>query len=72
MKATGKIRQIVKRVGQIQNLVGKARGAYWNDRQADRAEAVITPLEEAFKLCLEITGEYDPIPEGEPYVKDSF
>lgn len=59
-KATGETKKIIKKVARIQHLVGQAKGSYWNDRQADRAKTVVDALEEAFNLCVEITGEYDP------------
>ena len=49
------------KLGRIQNLIGRAKGAYQNDRDPNRAESVVNPLEEAFQLCIEILGQYPPV-----------
>lgn len=64
-KARGEIRRILIVVGKIQSLAGKAQGVYFNDRQANRADALIPILQEMFDLCLDILGDYDPILEKE-------
>ena len=49
-----------KALGRIQNLVGKAKSCYQNDRDPDRAEHVIVPLEKAFEECIRMLSKYPP------------
>lgn len=61
--AKGNTRKIVKLVGDIQTLIGSARGSVLNDRNPYAIDDTIKNLEKAFELCLEITGMYEPIRE---------
>lgn len=60
-RARGNARKIIVLVGDIQDLIGEAQGAYLNDRASDRAAKVLNALETAFGKCLEITGMYEPV-----------
>ena len=60
-RARGNARKIIVLVGDIQDLIGEAQGAYLNDRAPDRAAKVLNALETAFGKCLEITGMYEPV-----------
>ena len=51
----------LRKIVQIQNLIGMANGNYQNDRNPSRFESVVNPLNEAFKICLELTAKYPPI-----------
>ena len=62
-RARGNARKIIVLVGDIQDLIGEAQGAYLNDRASDRAAKVLNALETAFGKCLEITGMYEPVEE---------
>lgn len=61
MKARGKTREILKLVGQIQDLVGQARGNHWNDRDQAAFAMAQNQLKEAFDICLKITSMYEPV-----------
>lgn len=43
----------------LQNLIGRAKGAYQDDRSPDRAERVLGALRPAFELCIAATA-WDP------------
>ena len=53
-------RQERKRLGRIQDLIGRASGAYADDRSPDRAEKVNTALSEAFDLAVKMLSKYPP------------
>lgn len=59
--ARGNTRRIIMKVGEIQQLVGVARGAAWDDRNPDRMERLISALDRAHELCIDITGMYAPV-----------
>lgn len=61
--AKGNTRKIVKLVGEIQTLVGIAKGTAMNDRNPNLMDDLLPALDKAFDLCLEITGMYEPIRE---------
>ena len=52
---------LLKGIGRLQDLVGKAKADYWNDRSPDRAELVIAALTEAFELCLALRSHDPPV-----------
>lgn len=60
-KARGEVRRLLQVIGELQELIGAAYGAYWTDRAVDRATKVIEPLEKAHSICLKTTGAYDPV-----------
>jgi hypothetical protein len=62
-KASGNVRVLIKALGDIQTLVGKAMGVYMNDRSTDRADKLLPLLKQAFDICVEARGAYDPIDE---------
>lgn len=57
MKPRGNTKKIIQKVGEIQNLVGKA-GGYIDTKEQYKIRA---ELEKALKLCIEIRDMYDPI-----------
>lgn len=61
--ARGNTRKIVKLVGEIQNLVGGAKGTVLNDRNPFMMDDLLPMLDKAFDLCLEVTGMYEQIVE---------
>lgn len=44
----------IEKLGRVQDLIGRAKGDYWNDRSDARASKVVAALEEAFDLVVEI------------------
>lgn len=61
MKARGNTKLILKKVSEIQKLIGNAKSLHDNDRDTDAHSLAQKQLEEAFKLCVEIRGMYDAI-----------
>ena len=61
MKARGNVKKILLMVGEIQDLVGDARGLHWNDRDDNAFALAQNKLEQALNLCVEATSMYDPI-----------
>jgi hypothetical protein len=64
MQARGNTKLILKKVGEIQNLIGAAQRDYNNDggrNRVDRAGLVKTHLDKAFEICMEIRDMYNPI-----------
>lgn len=51
--------ELLRVVGELQTLVGMAKGAYENDRDPNREHSVRSPLDRAFELCIEAL-HYDP------------
>ena len=47
-------KKLIEGIGKVQDLVGRAMGAYLDDRSADRNEKVTTALEEAFDVCVDL------------------
>ena len=60
MKARGNTKIILEKVGEIQNLIGSAKGKHDNDRNPDAHEQAQNELQRAFDLCLEIRDMYEP------------
>lgn len=48
-------------LGAVQTLIGRARGAYHNDRLADRAADVEKALSKAFDITVAILSQYPPV-----------
>jgi hypothetical protein len=48
--------ELKEAIGRLQDLVGRARGCFLNDRNPDRAQHVLDALDEAFDLCVNILG----------------
>jgi hypothetical protein len=63
LKARGRTKIILKKLGKIQDLVGKAQGLHLNDQDLNGFAKAQAMLKEAFELCLEARGLYDPIEE---------
>jgi hypothetical protein len=61
MQARGNTRTIIKKVGEIQNLVGEAKGLHLDDKDQAAFALAQKKLDEAFNICLEITSLYDPV-----------
>jgi len=60
-KATGNTRKLLKVLGEIQGLACGAKGAYQNDRDPNRYEHVVEPLNQIFNLCVRERGKYEPL-----------
>jgi hypothetical protein len=60
-QAMGQLRKVLIQIGKIQDLSGKAKGIYLNDRGLNRADKLIPILDEIFNLCVDIRGNYEPI-----------
>lgn len=61
MKARGNTKIILEKVGEVQHLIGKAKGMHDNDRDVNAHEIAQKLLAEAFDLCVEIRNMYDPL-----------
>lgn len=61
MKARGRTREILKLVGEIQNLIGEAKANHDNDRDQTSHEIAQKQLEKAHELCIRIRSMYDPV-----------
>ena len=59
--ARGKVRELLLVIGEMQNLIGRARGANMDDRNPSHYQNVEKPLREAFDLAIGTTGEYYPL-----------
>ena len=46
-----------KALGVLQDLIGRAKGAYLNDRARDRADLLLPPLDFAFRLVVALRSE---------------
>ena len=57
----GNSRKLILCLGDIQFLIGSARGAAMNDRDTNRMTHVLEALDKAFQLCLDARGLYSPI-----------
>lgn len=53
-------RQLLKGIGQLQNLIGKARGDYYNDRAHNRADLMEESLTTALNLCIYLRKDDPP------------
>lgn len=56
-------KDLLRVVGQLQDLIGQARAAYENDRSTERADAVTGPLNKAFDLAV-LARSLDPPTSG--------
>jgi hypothetical protein len=45
-------RDLLVTLTRVQDLIGAAQGATYNDRIPDRSEAIRAPLATAFELCM--------------------
>lgn len=45
-------KEVMRRLGEIQDLIGRARACYMDDRSPDRAGKVLDALEKAFNLAV--------------------
>jgi uncharacterized protein YydD (DUF2326 family) len=61
MKPRGNTKVIIKKVGDIQNLIGEAKNMHYDDKSQVAFAQAQQKLQEAFDLCLEIRNLYDPI-----------
>lgn len=46
-------KELVAAIQELQGLIGRAKGAAWNDRNPNRMADIQIPLEQAFDLCVE-------------------
>lgn len=47
-----------KLLRELQDLVGRAKGIYMNDRAPDRADLILPVLDRAFDICVELRDKY--------------
>lgn len=57
----GKTRELIKALNKIQDRIGEAMGHAHNDRDSAQLDKLDKALREAFDLCVEARGLYDPI-----------
>lgn len=60
-KAKGEVRRLLIVIGELQDKIGMAKGQHDNDRDMMAFEKAQKLLDEAFRLCIETTGEYERI-----------
>ena len=63
LKPRGQVKTLLVALGEIQDLAGKAKAAYWDDRQTDRAKVLVPLLEQIFNRCLAERNRYDVVDE---------
>ena len=51
--ARGNTRKIIVMVGDVQTLIGRAKGDVMNDRDPNSMDKILPALEKAFELCLD-------------------
>jgi hypothetical protein len=54
-------RDLLVVIGRLQHLIGQSKNCYFDDRDPNRADSVVKPLEEAFNICIEATSQDLPI-----------
>ncbi len=59
--ARGRTKALLIALGDIQDLAGRAKGGYLDDRSLDRYGSVITPLDKIIELCIKASSEYYPV-----------
>lgn len=59
-KARGQVRKLLLAIGDIQDEVSKAQAAH-NDDSAMARDRLTRALNRAFKICINITSEYDQV-----------
>ena len=65
MKSTkGEVRRLLKALGEVQVLAGRAKNGYLNDRNPDRYSKVVPPLDEIFDICVRERGRFESSEEG--------
>ena len=52
-------KELVAVIQRLQSLIGRAKASAQNDRDPNRMEAILAPLDEGFNLCLEAVS-FDP------------
>ena len=52
------IRELLNAIQRVQDLVGRAKGAAMNDRNPNRMTSILSPLSEAFEICVKATALY--------------
>lgn len=52
-------RELLKALGTVQDLVGRAKGITWDDKNPNRIQNLIPVLEQAFNICVDAQG-FDP------------
>lgn len=61
MKARGKMKIILEKVGQVQNLIGEAKNLHHADTDPKSFTEAQNKMQKAFDICVEIRNMYDPI-----------
>ena len=59
--ARGHVRQLIIKIGTVQDLIGVAIACNANDRDPHGFEKAQRLLSQAFEICVEATGDYAPI-----------
>lgn len=60
-KATGSTRKLLRVIGELQTLIGAAKNYHQNDRDPGGFEKGQKSLDEAFRLCIDTTGQYERV-----------
>ena len=47
-------KELIAAIQRLQDLIGRARGAAWDDRNPNRMENIQTPLKDGFDLCVNV------------------
>jgi hypothetical protein len=53
-------KELVAVIQKLQDLIGRARGAAWDDRNPNRMENIQNPLKEGFDLCVNALSHEPP------------
>lgn len=53
-------KDLVKTIQRLQDLIGRAKGAAWNDRDPNRMDNIQKPLKEGFDLCVNALSSEPP------------
>jgi hypothetical protein len=61
VKARGNTRVILQKISKIQTLIGEAKALHDDDKNKRGHEIAQNKLDEAFMICIEITGMYEPV-----------
>lgn len=52
-------KELVAVIQRLQDLIGRAKGSAQNDRDPNRMENILAPLDEGFNLCVDAVS-FDP------------
>ena len=60
-------RDLLVVIGRLQDIIGRAKGISWDDRDPDRQDHLQKTLEEGFELCVEVIAQDPPIEPSGPW-----